>query len=63
MQKANLERDALAEPDVAGDGEVVELEDVGHAGEAVEEVVHRVERRAQLDDRRRLQINHHFTRA
>lgn len=51
-EKPNLESDVPAEPDVAGHGQVVELEQVGHTLEALQELVHLVEGVPQLDQRR-----------
>jgi len=46
------EGDVPAEPHVAGDGEMVELEDDGHGAEALLEVANLLERVAEFDHRR-----------
>ena len=38
-----LESDVAAEPDVAGDSQVVELDEVGNASEALQEAVYLIE--------------------
>ena len=45
----STEGDIPAEPHLAGDGEMVELEDVGHGAEALLEVANLLERVAELD--------------
>src|SRR3954447_26990951 len=48
----SLERHGAAEVDRARDGEVVQLDDLGNAGDALLEVRHLLEVVAQLDERR-----------